>query len=551
MTSLAGQSSEERQPVTGSNWRVYFSFSTDHKVIGIQYLVTTFCFYLVGGLMAMLIRAELATANLNLVSPATYNGLFTLHATIMIFLWVIPASVGMGNYLVPLMIGAEDMAFPRLNAASFWIIPVAGLLLLSSYLLPGGPAQSGWWSYPPVSLQAAPGLLPAGELIWIVSVVLLGISSLLAAFNLMSTILAMRVEGMTLFRMPVFVWNMLVVSMMTLLGVPVLTAALVLLAFDLTAGTGFFNPARGGDPLVYQHMFWFYSHPAVYIMFLPAAGMVSEILPTFSREPLFGYRTIVISTVAIAVIGFSVWVHHMFASGTPDWVRLFFMVTSMTIAVPTGLKVFNWIATMWRGRLWLTAPMLFAMGFVVMFVMGGVTGIMLATVPVDIHVSNTYFVVAHLHYVLFGASVLGLYAGIYYWFPKMTGRIMSEALGKLHFWLTIAGLNLAFLPMHAVGLLGMPRRVAVYLPEFQNLNVFISLGGFLLGISTLPFIFNAVFSWLVGKEAGDDPWRSHGLEWLTSSPPPVKNFTAPPKITAGPYEYGILGKGAGPVDPSR
>jgi cytochrome c oxidase subunit 1 len=540
------------QPPT--DWRRYFTFNTDHKVIGIQYLVTTFVFYLLGGLLAMVIRAELATPESNVVSPDAYNSLFTIHATIMIFLWVIPASAGLGNYLIPLMIGARDMAFPRLNAASFWLIPVGGLTLMTSYLVPSGPAQAGWWSYPPIAYQAnieGEAVFNYGQSIWCIAVGILGVSSILAAVNFIATIIAMRAPGMTLFRMPIFCWNILVISVLTLLGVPVLTAAQVLLWSDLALGSTFFNPTGGGDPTIYQHMFWFYSHPAVYIMFLPAAGAVSEILPTFARKPLFGYRVVALSTVAIGVIGFTVWVHHMFASATPDWMRMFFMFTSMLIAVPTGVKVFNWTATVWGGKLWLTTPMLFAMGFVAMFVLGGVTGIMLASVPIDLHVHNSYFVVGHLHYVLFGATVLGLYAGIYYWFPKMTGRMMNETLGKIHFWTTFVGLNVTFFPMHQLGLLGMPRRVAEYLPEHQLLNVISTIGAFALGVSTLPFLINVIFSWVVGPKAGNDPWRSHGLEWLVPSPPPLENFVQLPLVTAGPYEYGIVGKGAGPEDPSR
>ncbi len=543
MTSTSSQGKTER-------WTRYFTFNTDHKVVGIQYLVTAFIFYLIGGLMAMIIRAELATPETNVVSPDTYNGLFTMHGTIMIFLFLIPAFQGLGNYMVPLMIGARDMAFPRLNTTAFWIIPPAGLLLLSSYFLPGGPAAAGWWSYPPLSLTY-PNTNPVnGQLFWSMSIVLLGTSSIIGAINFITTIIAMRTEGMTLFRMPLFAWNMLTISLMTLVGTPVLAAAAILLASDQVLGTGFFNPALGGNPVVYQHMFWFYSHPAVYIMFLPAAGAISEILPTFSRKPLFGYKEIVLATIGIAVIGFSVWVHHMFASGTPDWMRLFFMFTSMVIAVPTGIKVFNWTATIWGGRLWMTTPMLFAMGFVVMFVLGGVTGIMLASVPVDIHVNNTYFIVAHMHYVLFGASVIGLFAGIYYWFPKITGRMLNETLGKAHFWLTMVGLNITFLPMHEAGLQGMPRRVAVYAEQFTVLNVIESLGAFALGLSTLPFLLNVLISWVVGKQAPADPWRSHGLEWTVSSPPPVENFEQLPVVTGTPYEYGIVGKGAGPDDPS-
>ncbi|WP_287128824.1 cytochrome c oxidase subunit I [Candidatus Cyanaurora vandensis] len=518
------------------DWRKYFGFSTDHKVIGIQYLVTSFFFYLLGGFMAMVIRAELATPETNVVEPDVYNGLFTIHATVMIFLWIIPASAGFGNYLIPLLIGARDMAFPRLNAISFWIIPVGGALLLSSYLIPSGPAQSGWWAYPPLSTSATDFI--NGQLLWIISVIVLGTSSILAAINFIVTIWSMRAEGMDLFRMPIFVWNTLVTSAITLLSAPVLVGALILLTFDLSAGTSFFNPTGGGNPVVYQHLFWFYSHPAVYIMILPAMGIISEVLPTFARKPLFGYRVIALSTVAIAVLGFTVWAHHMFTSGTPGWLRMFFMFTSMIIAIPTGIKVFNWLATLWGGKILLNTAMLFAMGFVGMFVIGGVTGIMLASVPVNIHVSNTYFVVAHLHYVLFGGSVFGLYAGMYYWFPKMTGRLMNETLGQIHFWTSFIGFNLCFFPMHQLGLLGMPRRVAIYDPQFTLVNLIVSTGGFLLGISTLPFIFNAVLSWVRGRPAGANPWNGYSLEWTVPSPPPVENFVKLPVVTSGPYEYG-------------
>ncbi len=526
-----------------TDWRLYFSFSTDHKVIGIQYLVTTFVFYLIGGALAMAIRAELATPESDFVERNAYNGLFTIHATIMIFLWIIPALAGFGNFLVPLMIGAKDMAFPKLNALSFWIIPPAAILLLSSFWTESGPASAGWTSYPPLSLlpvQVGEKLVAnTGEFIWILSLVLLGTSSILAAINFIVTILAMRTEGMTLFRMPLFVWATLTASCITALGTPVLAGALILLGMDLMMGTAFFNPTGGGDPVVYQHMFWFYSHPAVYIMVLPAMGMISEILPVFSRKPIFGYKAIAISTMGIAVVGFMVWAHHMFTSGTPDWLRMFFMITSFVVAVPTGIKVFSWLATIWGGKLELTSAMLFAMGFVSMFVVGGLSGVILAAVPVDIHVHDTYFVVAHLHYVLFGGSVFALYAGLYFWFPKMTGRLLNEPWGKIHFALTFIGFNLCFLPMHQLGLQGMPRRVAEYATEFQGLNVLVSVGGFLLGISTLPFLFNAIYSWIWGEKASANPWRALTLEWMTSSPPPVENFDDPlPVITAPPYEYG-------------
>ncbi|AGY60133.1 cytochrome c oxidase subunit I [Gloeobacter kilaueensis] len=533
-----------QNPEPLNDWRRYFSFCIDHKVIGIQYLVTTFFFYLLGGALAMMIRAELLTPDSDVLDRQFYNSTFTIHASIMIFLWVIPALVGFGNYLVPLMIGARDMAFPRLNALSFWMIPPAGIALISSFFIRGGAASSGWTSYPPLSVQQVQvgdiTVPHVGQLIWCIGVIILGTSSILAAINFIVTIVAMRAPGMILFRMPLFIWATLAASCIAMMGTPVLAGALILLSLDLTQGTVFFNPTGGGDPVVYQHMFWFYSHPAVYIMILPAMGIISEVLPVFARKPIFGYKAIAISSMGIAVLGFMVWAHHMFTSGTPDWMRMFFMVASFLIAVPTGIKVFSWLGTIWGGKLELNSAMLFAMGFVSMFVIGGLSGIILASVPVDIHVHDTYFVVAHLHYVLFGGSVFAIYAGLYFWFPKMTGRMLNETWGKIHFALTFIGFNLCFLPMHQLGLQGMPRRVAQYAPQFQELNVVVSIGGFLLGISTLPFLFNAIYSWIWGTRAGANPWRALGLEWTVPSPPPVENFEEIPVVTAGSYEYGLV-----------
>jgi cytochrome c oxidase subunit 1 len=517
-----------------SNWREYFGFSTDHKVIGIQYLVTTFIFYLVGGALAAAVRTELATPEVDFVSREVYNGLFTVHATVMIFLWIVPATTGgFGNFLVPLMIGARDMAFPRLNAIAFWLIPPAGILLLSSFLV-GAPA-SGWTSYPPLSLVSG----KAGEFIWILSVLLLGTSSILAAVNFLVTILKMRVSGMGFNDMPLFCWAMMATSALALIATPVLAGALILLSFDLIAGTAFFNPTGGGDPIVYQHLFWFYSHPAVYIMILPVFGMISEILPVHARKPIFGYKAIAYSSLAISFLGLIVWAHHMFTSGTPPWLRMFFMFTTMVIAVPTGIKVFSWLATLWGGKLNLNSALLFAMGFVSMFVIGGISGVMVAAVPFDIHVHDTYFVVAHLHYVLFGGSVFGIYAGFYHWFPKMTGRMMNETLGKIHFTLTLVGFNLAFMPMHKLGLEGMNRRIAEYDPKFATLNLVCTIGTYILAVSTFPFIYNAISSWLWGPKAGNNPWRALTLEWMTTSPPPVENFDQDPVLSVGPYDYGM------------
>jgi len=529
-----------QQPYPGApdNWKRFFTFSTDHKVIGIQYIVTAFIFFLIGGLLSMIMRGELVTPEANLVDRTIYNALFTMHGSIMLFLWTFPVLVGLGNYLVPLMIGARDMAFPRLNAVSFWMIPVVGILMLASFLVPGGPSQSGWWAYPPVSLQNPTGNLINGQVLWILAVAISGVSSIMGGVNFVTTIFRMRAPGMTWFRTPAFVWSVLAAQLIQLYGLPALTAGAVMLLFDLTVGTSFFAPERGGNPVLYQHFFWFYSHPAVYVMVLPVFGVFSEVFPVYARKPLFGYRVVAVSSVLITVISATVWVHHMFASGTPGWMRMLFMFTTMLVAVPTGIKVFAWVATVWGGKLRLNTAMLFALGGLVNFVFAGITGVMLGSVPIDIHVNNTYFVVAHFHYVIYGAIVFGIYAGLYHWFPKMTGRMYYEGLGKLHFALTFAGTTLCFFPMHFAGLMGMPRRVSSYDPEFAFWNVLASLGGFLLGMSTLPFILNMVSSWIQGEKAPNNPWRAIGLEWLTTSPPPVENFEEIPIVISPPYGYG-------------
>ncbi|MBP0009208.1 MULTISPECIES: cytochrome c oxidase subunit I [unclassified Roseofilum] len=515
------------------SWRDFLSFSTDHKIIGMQYLVTSFVFYILGGLLAVGIRTELATPEVDFVSRELYNGLFTVHGTVMIFLWIVPAGAGLANYLVPLMIGAKDMAFPRLNAVAFWLIIPGGILLMSSFFV--GAPGAGWTAYPPLSTTGD----KAGEFIWIISVLLLGTSSILGGINFMTTIVNMRMPGMGIYDMPLFCWATVSVSILILMSTPVLAGALVLLAFDLMAGTSFFNPTGGGDPIVYQHLFWFYSHPAVYIMIVPLFGVISEIIPVHSRKPIFGYKAIAYSSLVISFLGLIVWAHHMFTSGTPGWLRMFFMVATMIIAVPTGIKVFSWIATLWGGKIRLNSAMLFALGFVSLFVVGGLSGIMLASAPFDIHVHDTYFVVAHLHYVLFGGSVFGIYGAIYHWFPKMTGRMLNETWGKVHFVLTFLGFNLCFLPMHWLGLQGMPRRVAEYDPQFATINMVCTVGSILLAISTLPFLINATWSWLAGSVAPANPWNGLTLEWLTASPPPVENFLEPPVLWSGPYDYGI------------
>nr|WP_245912001.1 cbb3-type cytochrome c oxidase subunit I [Calothrix elsteri] len=446
--------------------------------------------------------------------------------------------VGFANYLVPLMIGARDMAFPRLNAVAFWMVPVAGALLMASFLVPGGPAQAGWWSYPPVSIQNPTGNLINGEFIWLLAVAVSGVSSIMGGVNFVTTIVKMRAPGMGFFRMPLFVWAVFSAQIIQLFGLPALTAGAIMLLFDLSVGTAFFNPEQGGNPVLFQHLFWFYSHPAVYVIILPIFGIFSEIFPVYSRKPLFGYKVVAISSLMIAAVSAFVWVHHMYASGTPGWMRIIFMISTMFVSIPTGIKVFAWVATIWGGKIKLNTPMLFALGGLIMFVFAGVVGIMLASVPIDIHVNNTYFVVGHFHYVLYGTVTMGLFAGIYHWFPKMTGRMYYEGLGKLHFWLAFIGTNLNFFPMHPLGLQGMVRRIASYDPEYTFWNVIASIGGFILGMSTLPFILNMVSSWINGDKAPDNPWRAIGLEWLVSSPPPVENFEEIPVVVSGPYGYG-------------
>ena len=515
-------------------WSDYFRVNTDHKVIGVQYVVTTVFFFLAGGMMAMLVRAELAQPEADFVDPQTYNELFTAHAALMIFLFVIPAFAGLANYVLPIMIGAPDMAFPRLNALSYWLLPIAGTMMLASFFFPGFGA--GWTNYAPLSVEQ-----PFGNIFFTMAVQWAGASSIATALNFLVTIITMRAPGMTFWRMPLLVWANFTTSLLVVIATPFIAGSQFFVTFDKLMHTHYFDVASGGYPLGYQHIFWFYSHPAVYIMMLPGFGIASEVISVFARKPIFGYRLMALSLMAILILGFSVWAHHMFVSGMQSWIRIPMMVTTLVIAVPTGIKVFSWLATLWEGRIRFATPMLFALGFVTMFVIGGLSGIYLGSVPVDIHASDTYFVVAHIHYVLFGGSLFTIFAGIYYWFPKMTGRMYDERLGKIHFWLTFVGFNVTFFPMHWVGLQGMPRRVADYAPEFGNWNLIISIASFGLGASTLVFLYNMIVSWRSGPPAGPNPWRALTLEWQVSSPPPIFNFDEIPQVVGNPYEYGVPG----------
>ncbi len=501
--------------------------TTDHKKIGIMYVVNSFLFFLLGGLLALGVRSELAQPGLQFFKEATYNQLFTMHASLMLFLFVIPMLAGFGNYFVPLMIGAPDMAFPRINALSFWLLPLGGILMCSGFLVSGGAAAEGWTSYAPLSEAKYSGM---GTDLWLVAVTLIGTSSILGAVNFLVTVFKMRAPGMTMFRLPIFVWTMLVTSVLVLMATPVLTSGLIMLFIDRNYGGHFFDPATGGNAILWQNVFWFYSHPAVYIMILPAMGIVSEILPVFSRKPLFGYKAFIFATAAIGALGFTVWAHHMFTTGA---VYLpFFSLMTFLIAVPTGVKMFNWIATMWRGQLMFRTPLLFAVGFLMLFLIGGINGAFSASVPVDFALQDTYWVVAHLHYVLFGGSVFGVFAGLYYWFPKMFGRRLDERLGKIHFVVMFIGANLTFFPMHLLGISGMPRRIADYSAAagWNDLNLAATIGAFLIAISILPFLWNVFVTMRREPTAEDDPWEGNTLEWATTSPPPPYNFDRLPDI---------------------
>jgi len=503
--------------------------TTDHKRIGILYGVTAFVFFLIGGLEALFIRLQLAKPENALVSAETFNQLFTMHGTTMVFLAIMPMSAAFFNYIIPLQIGARDVAFPRLNAFSYWVFLLGGLFLNASFLFGAAP-DGGWFGYLNLtSRQYSPGI---NIDFWVLGLQVLGIASLAAGFNFIVTIVNMRAPGMRMMRLPVFTWMTLVTQIIVVTAFPVITVGLVFLMFDRFFGTTFYSVAAGGDLLLWQHLFWLFGHPEVYILILPAMGIVSEVLPTFSRKPLFGYAVVVYSGALIGFMGWGVWAHHMFASGLGPIADSVFGATTMMIAIPTGVKIFNWLATMWGGQIRFTAAMLFAMGFIAMFVIGGLSGVMHSSPPADLQQTDTYFVVAHIHYVLFGGAIQGLFAGIYYWFPKMTGRLLNEKLGKVHFWVMLVGMNLAFFPMHFIGLLGMPRRIYTYRAELgvADMNLVSTIGAHIIAVSLLFFIYNVWRSWRKGEVAGNDPWGGATLEWTIPSPPPEYNFTVIPEV---------------------
>jgi cytochrome c oxidase subunit I len=504
--------------------------TTDHKLIGIMYMTTGFLSFVVAGIFALVIRLQLTSPNSKVVDADTYNQLISAHGTTMIFFFVTVFMTGIANYIVPIMVGARDMAFPRLNLLGFWMIPVSIVIYYMGFFT-GGALNAGWTAYTPLTTrQFNPGL---GVDLWALSLIVWAISGIMASTNFLTTIVALRAPGMRLTRLPLFVWAQISTSILLLIVGAPLAAALILLEFDRQFGTNFFTTQ--GRPVLYQHLFWFFGHPEVYIMILPGFGMISEIIPVFARKPIFGYGSMVAALFGIVFLSMAVWAHHMFTVGMNIYVETFFMIMTMLIAVPTGIKFFNWIATAWRGSIEFTLPMKFAFGFMATFLIGGITGIYLSSVPVDTQLHQSYYVVAHLHYVLFGGSVMTIFAGIYYWFPKITGRKLNETLGEWHFWTVFIGFNATFLVMHTLGLEGMPRRIYTYPGGFGEegwgaTNAFITVASFLVAFSVLVFLINLVTSWRSGEVAGDDPWQANTLEWATSSPPPPYNFDQVPPV---------------------
>ncbi len=500
--------------------------STNHKDIGTMYLWFSLFMFFFAGALALGIRAELFQPGLQFMEPENFNRLTTLHGLIMIFGAIMPAFVGFANWMIPLMIGTSDLAFPRLNNMSFWLMVPAAILLIASIFVPGGAIAGGWTMYPPLSVQNPSMAVDMS----ILALHILGISSIVGSINIITTILNMRAPGMTLMKMPLFVWTWLITAFLLIASMPVLAGALTMLLTDRHFGTAFFDAAGGGDPVLFQHVFWFFGHPEVYILILPAFGLVSTMIPTFARKPLFGYASMVYATAAIALLSFVVWAHHMFTTGMPVAGQLFFMYSTMLISIPTGVKVFNWIATMWQGSMTFETPMLFSIAFVFLFTLGGFSGLVCAILPVDIQVQDTYYVVAHFHYVLFSGAAMAIMGAVYYWLPKWTGFMYDETLGKWHFWLTTIAFNITFFPMHFTGLAGMPRRVPDYALQFAEFNMISSIGAFALGVSQLLFLYVVIKAIRGGKPAGDNPWEAEGLEWTVASPAPFHTFETPPTV---------------------
>jgi len=536
-----------------------YVFSTDHKMIARQFLFLGLLMMIVGGLLALIVRWQLAwpetpipgmahifteTSPPGIIQPPQYNMAFTMHATIMIFFVIMPILAGaFGNFCIPLMIGARDMAFPFLNMLSFWVTGTAGVIMLSGFFVEGGHAAAGWTSYAPLSAVPEYTGVNWGQNIWCISLFVMGVGSMMGSINYITTIINMRAPGMRLFRMPLVVWSLFITAILLLLALPVLTSGVAMLLFDRTLGTSWFKPSGGGEPLLWQHLFWYFGHPEVYILILPAMGIASEILPVFSRKPIFGYHAMAFSMIGIAFLSWIVYGHHMFVSGMNPRLGMAFTVSTMIIAVPSAIKTFNWLGTLWGGRIQFKVPMLFALGFVSMFVIGGLSGIFMASTPVDIYIQDTYFIVAHIHYVVFGGSIFGAFAAIYFWFPKMFGRMLNPVLGHLHFWGTLIFFNWVFFPMHIIGVGGQMRRIYnpmqyEFLQHQQHWNVFMTYGALCLGAVQLLFVVNFFWSLFAGRKAPMNPWNSTTLEWTAPSPPPHLNWGATvPTVYRGPYEY--------------
>ena len=511
---------------SGSGFMKYVT-TTNHKDIGSMYLWFSFVMFLTGGVMALTIRAELFQPGLQLVNPEFFNQMTTLHGLIMVFGAIMPAFVGFANWQIPMMIGAPDMAFPRMNNWSFWLLPPAAILLVLSLLVPGGSAGAGWTLYPPLTIQQGMGM----DLV-IFAIHILGMSSIMGSINIVTTILNMRAPGMTLMKMPLFVWTWLITAYLLIAVMPVLAGAVTMTLTDRHFDTHFFNPAGGGDPVLFQHIFWFFGHPEVYIIIIPAFGVVSQVIPAFSRKPLFGYASMVYATASIAILSFLVWAHHMYTVGMPVEAQLYYMFATMLIAVPTGVKVFNWVATMWKGSLTFETPMLFALGFLFLFTLGGFTGLVLSLTPVDVQLHDTYYVVAHFHYVMVAGALYAAFAGVYFWLPKWIGKMYDEKLGKIHFWISIIFFNIAFFPQHFLGLAGMPRRIPDYSVQFADFNLVSSIGAFGFGLSQLLFLYILLKAIRYGEKAEDKQWEgADSLEWThLPSPAPYHSFEEPPQV---------------------